>query len=315
MHKGIRFTQKPFLEPYIDYNTKKRMSATNDFTKDYFKLKNNALYGKTMEDVRKRMNYKLVMDPAKTDKIFNSPLLHSYDIITEALTGFKMFKSKVTLNKPIYIGQAVLEHSKLEMYRLYYNTWKTHPLIQQVELIGGDTDSFQLAVTVEKSITRNDVLTYLRPYFDSSNYPKDHPLYSTANKARLGCFKDECAGSDINEIIALKPKMYSIDFKESSKEIKRAKGISRCVVVKMKHKLYRKVLTRQMLTHVDMTVIGSQQHKVRTKTFTKRALSAWEDKRCWMSMNHSLPHGHPDTGIPPPKKRRLSLPPSGDVCD
>ena len=116
-------------------------------------------------------------------------------------------------------------------------------------------------------------------------------------------------------MILLRPKMYSIKLKDNPQSIKRAKGISKCIVTKMKHKMYRKVLKHHMLTNVDMTIIKSKHHQVTTSTFRKRALSAWEDKRCWLSLNHSLPHGHPDTCIPPPKRRKLSLPPSGDVSD
>ena len=315
IHKIIQFTQKPFLKSYIDYNTQKRTQAKNSFEKDYYKLKNNALFGKTMEDVRKRMEYKLVTDVSQIEKIFSSPRLHSHDIITEELTGFKMFKSKVTLCKPVYIGQAVLDHSKLEMYKLYYQTLKHCPLFKSVELVGGDTDSFQLAITVEKSNTLNDIFSQLRSKFDSSNYPTDHPLYSLHNKAKLGCFKDECAGQPIQEMVLLRPKMYSIKLQHSSKEIKRAKGISKSLVTKMKHKVYKSTYKNKKLTRVDMTIIRSKCHQVSTTTFTKRALSAWEDKRCWLSRNKSLPHGHPDTQVPPPKRRKLNLPPSGNVSD
>ena len=91
IHRIVQFTQKPFLKSYIDYNTHKRMQAKNSFEKDFYKLKNNALFGKTMEDVRKRMDYKLVTDVSQIEKIFHSPRLYSHDIITENLTGFKMF--------------------------------------------------------------------------------------------------------------------------------------------------------------------------------------------------------------------------------
>ena len=107
--------------------------------------------------------------------------------------------------------------------------------------------------------------------------------------------------------------MYSIKLKDSDKEIKRSKGISKSIVRNMKHKLYRTTYRRKKLTRVDMTILKSKCHTVTTTTFTKRALSAWEDKRCWLTRNKSLPHGHPETDVPPPKRPRLSLPPSGDV--
>ena len=107
--------------------------------------------------------------------------------------------------------------------------------------------------------------------------------------------------------------MYSIKLKGLKHSIKRGKGISKSIVKRLKHKTYKKVLKDQTFTKVNMTILKSKHHNVATTTFSKRALSAWEDKRCWMSTNYSLPHGHPDTQVPPPKRPRLCLPPSGDV--
>ena len=116
-----------------------------------------------------------------------------------------MFKDKVILNKPVFIGQAVLDYSKLEMYNLYYNIFRKCPLIRQPELVGGDTDSFFLALHCHKNISLTDILLSLRQFFDSSNFPSDHPLYSISNKALLGCFKDEAVCKCIEEMILLRP--------------------------------------------------------------------------------------------------------------
>ena len=107
--------------------------------------------------------------------------------------------------------------------------------------------------------------------------------------------------------------MYSIKYKDSNESIKRAKGISKSIVKNMKHREYKKAFLNKRVSHINMTILKSQSHEVTTHTFRKRALSAWEDKRCWISSNISLPHGHHETDIPPPKKQKLSIPPSGDV--
>ena len=124
VHRAIQFRQKPFLKPYIEFNSKKRAESKNPFEKDFFKFKNNALFGKTMEDVRKRMDYRIVTDPETSIKLCRSSLFCHHDVISEDITGFKMLKSKVELCKPIYVGQAVLDHSKLEVYKLFYHTLK-----------------------------------------------------------------------------------------------------------------------------------------------------------------------------------------------
>ena len=108
--------------------------------------------------------------------------------------------------------------------------------------------------------------------------------------------------------------MYSVKLKGIEQAIKRAKGISKYVVGQMDHNDYRKVLENQKDSSLQMTVLRSKRHNVTTHTFTKRGLSVWEDKRCWMDVNVSLPHGHYATGVPPPAKRpRVQIPMSGDV--
>ena len=224
-----------------------------------------------------------------------------------------MFKDKVILDKPVFIGQAVLDYSKLEMYNLYYNIFRKCPLIRQPELVGGDTDSFFLALHCHKNISLSDILLSLRQFFDSSNYPSDHPLYSISNKAVLGCFKDEAAGKCIEEMILLRPKMYSMKYLGEDAGIKRAKGISRHIVKSTSHQAYCDAYHNQTESSINMTIIRSKLHTVNTVTFRKRGLSAWEDKRCWQDANSSVPHGSHLSGLPPKRRRVFLTPASGDV--
>ena len=313
VHRVIKYKQKAWLKEFIDFNSQQRALSQNSFDKDFYKLKNNALFGKTMEDVRKRLNYKLVTDEDKFEKLARSPFFHDRDIITEDIVGVHMLKSKVTLDKPVFVGQAVLDYSKLEMYNLFYKILPQCPLIKQLQLVGGDTDSFFLTIATDTHVSLSDVFCSLAQHIDTSNYPPSHPLYSTVNKAKLGCFKDETGGQTLEEMILLRPKMYSMKYKDTDNSIKRAKGISRHIVQNMKHDTYREAFEDQKTTHVQMTILRSKQHTIQTTTFRKRALSAWEDKRVWLNENESLPHGHVDSPIPVVKRRRIVLPESGDV--
>ena len=314
VRSAIRFRQKRFVEPYIKYNSSKRAVARNAFEKDYYKLKNNSFFGKTMEDVRHRIDFRLLTRWDKTERLIESPLFIDVDIFSESVVGVHMFKSKVELNKPVYIGQAVLDYSKLEMYNLFYNILRKCPLIRQPDLVGGDTDSFFLAIKTDKNVSLADVFKSLSKYFDSSNYPQDHPLYSTSNKAKLGCFKDEAGGKIIEEMILLRPKMYSMKYLGEESSIKRAKGISRHLVASTSHETYREVFVRQEETSYQMTILRSKLHSIETVTFRKRGLSAWEDKRCWLDANSSLPHGSSLSDEVPAKRRRVfPTPLSGDV--
>ena len=121
------------------------------------------------------------------------------------------------------------------------------------------------------------------------------------------------AGKEVNETILLRSKMYSMKPKDSSDSIKRAKGISKSIVVNMKHRVDKKAFKNKCVKFVNMTILKSKTHEVKTRTFRKRALSLWEDKRCWIGHNISLPHGHPDTNISLTKRIKLTLPHSGDV--
>ena len=313
VRSAIRFRQKRFVESYIRYNSERRAAALSAFVKDFYKLKNNSFFGKTMEDVRHRIDFKIVTNERQLDKYVNSPLFMDRDIFSEKVIGVHMFRSKVVLNKPIYIGQAVLDLSKLEMYRFFYYQIKRCPLIRQPVLVGGDTDSFFLALYTNRGVELKDIYEYFSDIFDSSNYPRDHPLYSTSNRARLGCFKDEAAGKVIEEMILLRPKMYSIKFLGEDASIKRAKGISRHLVASTSHQEYREAFSSMTETSYQMTILRSRLHTVETVTFRKRGLSAWEDKRCWLEANSSVPHGSHLSGVPPPKRRRFAVPPSGDT--
>ena len=315
VHRVIKYKQKAWLKEYIDFNSQQRALSRNDFDKAFYKLKNNALFGKTMEDVRKRLNYKLVTDEDKFVKLARSPFFYDRDIITEDIVGVHMLRKKVTLDKPIFVGQAVLDYSKLEMYQLYYKNLPQCPLIKKLELVGGDTDSFFLTIATDINVSLSDVFHSLSNYIDTSNYPPSHPLYSIKNKAKLGCFKDETAGEMLEEMILLRPKMYSMKYRDSDTAIKRAKGISKHIVKKMKHDTFREAFENQKTTRVQMTILRSTQHTIQTTTFNKRALSAWEDKRIWLNENESLPHGHVDSPVPLVKRRRLEVPVAGDVSE
>ena len=99
-------------------------------------------------------------------------------------------------------------------------------------------------------------------------------MYSTVNKVKLGCFKDETAGETLAEMILLSSKMYSVKYKETLRSIKRAKGISKHIVENTKHEHYTEAFEEQKTTQVQMTILQSGQHTFQTTTFNKRALSA-----------------------------------------
>ena len=104
MHRVIQFNQKAWLKPYIDMNTELRKEAKNDFEKDFFKLMNNAVFGKTMENVRKHRDIKLVTTDKRRNQLVSEPNYHTTKYFSENLIAIEMKKRKVKMNKLIYFG-------------------------------------------------------------------------------------------------------------------------------------------------------------------------------------------------------------------
>ena len=121
IHRAIEFDQSPWLKTYIDFNTQLRTAAANDFEKDFFKLMNNSVFGKTMENIRKHTNIKLVTTEEKYLCTVMKPNFKSGVLFGENLMGCEMGKIKVVMNKPVYLGQVILDLSKIVMYEFHYD--------------------------------------------------------------------------------------------------------------------------------------------------------------------------------------------------
>ncbi|XP_023243066.1 uncharacterized protein LOC111641174 [Centruroides sculpturatus] len=124
IHRVSEFKQSDLLKKYIDLNTEMRTKATNDFKKDFFKLMNNSVFGKTMENIRNRVDIRLSCDPQKVKKLIAKPNFKHRTIYTENLCAIHMYKKKIVFNKPIYVGMSILDLSKHLMYDFHYNVMK-----------------------------------------------------------------------------------------------------------------------------------------------------------------------------------------------
>ena len=289
VHSIISFTQRKWLASYIDFNTKQRMVATTDFEKDYFKLMNNAFYGKTCENIRNRKEVELVSEPQRAVQLHSNPRFDSEVIFDENLSAVLMRKTTVFFNKPIYIGATVLELSKLLMYKFYYETLQPYFGEKNLELLYQDTDSFILKITTNDLVKD---LGKLRDNFDFSNYPKDHPLFDKSKTKIPGYFKDELGGEEMTEFIGLRSKMYA--YKTKNGEFKRLKGISRNVV--NKHitfdDYFQALFTEKRFTH-NMRVLRSEKHTMHVEEINKKSLNPFDDKRYILDDGiETLPFGY-----------------------
>ena len=276
VHRVIEFEQEAWLKKYIDFNTDLRMKATNDFEKDFFKLMNNAVFGKTKENVRKHRDIKLVRTDKKRNKLVSEPNYHTMKLIDDNLAIIEMKKVKVKMNKPIYLGLSILELSKITMYEFWYDYVKVK-YEDRVKLCYMDTDSFVLNVRTE------DFYKYIsedvKDRFDTSNFNYDRPLRIGVNKKVVGLMKDELGGGIITEFVALRPKAYSY-ITDDLVELKKAKGTKKSVVKKMLgFNDYKKCLFEKEKILKSQQRFKSENHSVYTECINKIALSCDDDKR------------------------------------
>ena len=210
-------------------NTELRKIAKNDFEKDFFKLMNNAVFGKTMENFRKHRDIKLVTTDKKRSKLVSEPNHHTINCISENLSIIEMRRTKVKMNKPIYLGLSVLEISKILMYEFWCDYMKPK-YGDNVKLCYIDTDSFITNIKTEDFC--KDIANDVGKRFDTSNYEVDRPLSTGKNKKVIGLMKDELGRRIITEFVTLRPKTYSY-LTDDCKEDKKAKGTKKGVIKRM----------------------------------------------------------------------------------
>ena len=203
IHKAIEFKQSAWMKEYIDFNTKLRTAATNDFEKDFYKLMNNSVFGKTMENIRKHRNIKLVTNREAYLKLVMKPNFKSGVRFGENLMGCEMGKIKVVMNKPVYLGQAILDLSKIVMYEFYYD-YMAPKYGKKLDLCYMDTDS--LIYNIETEDFYKDIAEDVPARFDTSGYNPDRPLPVGLNKKVIGLMKDDLGGEIMTEFVTLRPK-------------------------------------------------------------------------------------------------------------
>ena len=275
IHRALEFDQSPWLKTYIDFNTKKRAGAKNSFEKDFFKLMNNSVFGKTMENLRKRQDIKLVTDEEDLLRWASKPSFISYKIFNKDLVAIHKTKTTLTLNRPAYVGMCILDLSKTLMYDFHYNYIKSK-YGDKARLLFTDTDS--LTYEIEADDVYQDFWKD-KHLFDNSDYPKNSPFYNNANKKVIGKFKDEAAGMPIVEFVGLRSKMYSY-IKDNEQSSRTAKGIKKNVIKQqLGHDKYKDVLFNKKQMCHTMRLIKSEKHQIGSYVVDKISLSCFDDKR------------------------------------
>ena len=215
VHRILKFKQSDWLKKYISFNTDKRKNAANSFEKDFLKLMNNSIFGKTMENLRKRINVELISNAKDYVRYVSRPNFISQKIFSKDFVAVHKIKPVLTLNKPIYVGFSILDLSKVLMY--------------EFQLLFTDTDSLVYEIKTE------DVYEdfYLdKNLFDFSDYPLDSKFFDPVNKKVVSKMKDKFKGKKISEFVGLKSEMYSL-ISVDDEEITKAKEANKKIKQKI----------------------------------------------------------------------------------
>ncbi|RLU22202.1 hypothetical protein DMN91_006583 [Ooceraea biroi] len=293
IHRVLEFAQSPWLRDYIELNTRFRTAATNDFEKNLYKLMNNAVFGKTIENVRNHVDVKLLTKwngRFSAEAMIAKPNFHSRSVFSSNLVAIEMRKLEVKFNKSIYVGMCILDISKVCLYEFHHEYML--PLYHdKCKIMYTDTDSLIYHIECE-NVYEQMKCDIAR--FDTSDYASDN-IYGIPlmNKKIPGLMKDKNNGAIMTEFVRLRAKMYAVKV-DGKKGTKKAKGVKSNVVArKITFDDCVQCLREKIKMSRDQSRITSQLHKVYTVRETKIALSPYDDKRYVVpDSTNTLPWGH-----------------------
>ena len=274
------------MKPYIDFNTRKRMQATNESDKNFFKLMINSVYGKTMENMRKRMKIRIVTNEKYCIKYSSRPTFKNSIIFGKNLVAIYKKPQEIRFKKAIYVRCTVLEESKLEMYKFWYDFLKK--ACPDDELIYMDTDSFIFKITNQNF---DDIMLELEEYFDLRNYPRDSKYYDLINKKVPVKMKNKKPSQMIDEVFALKSKSYIVITSDNKEEC-RHKGHAH----NFTSNEFRDVTNNKKVLNDPMNKIISIRHRLCTKKCMKKTLyNFWEKRHLQSEGINTYALGHTNT--------------------
>jgi hypothetical protein len=234
---------------------------------------NNSVYGKTMENVRNRINFRLITSEKSALAIRNTR--KKFTIFNENLVGVHLCKEKVKLCKPIYMGQNILDQSKYLMYDFHYNFMLKEIKRENIDLLFTDTDSLCYHI---KNQDPFQIMKDNKSLFDLSNYNRTDDLFDGTNKKVIGKFKNESI-KQITEFVGLRSKCYSYLVDNCNKNHHRCKGVKRGVVEnEIIFQNYKDVLFDRIKISKSQNGFRSYKHQIYTETINKIALSYNDDK-------------------------------------
>ena len=279
VHRVIEFQQSRWMKAYIMLNTRLRKDAKNEFEKDFFKLMNNSVFGKTMENIRNHKDMKLVTRDKKYLKYFMKPNFKDGQPFSKNLFVVEIGKTEIKMNKPVYLGQTILDLSKTLMYDFNYDYMRPR-YGSKVNLCYMGTDSFVYEIETEDLY--RDIAKDVKKRFDTGECSIDdnRPLPMGENKKVIGLMKDELGENLMTEFVVLRAKMYAYRKIDKEVEEKHCKGTKKCVVSEgLTFDDYKTCLFDGETTYRGQTLFENKEHEVYTVNKHKKALKRDDDKR------------------------------------
>lgn len=303
VHRVLKFHQFTWLKQYIEMNNNLRTRATTEAEKDLFKLMNSSIFGKSVENVKKRRNIYLCSSWEShgqrrgAESYISSGYCKNVKVFNDSLVAVELKQTHLNLNKPIYVGFAVLEISKTRMYAFHYDFMKVEFPGADLRLCYTDTDSLIYYIRTKNYYERMYHIIHQNyepghiKMFDTSNYDNKHG-YQSLNKKVLGAMKDETGGEPIKELIALRPKAYYFETETSSTN--KAKGVVKKVAGKLNKEDYLACLSDpELKISRAMKIFRSDHHQIYNEKVKKTALNGADDKRVVLDCGvRTVAYGH-----------------------
>ena len=293
VHRVLQFSQSMWQKSYVDLNTNIRRTSDCPVLKNFAKLMVNSCFGKFCEDVRRHRDVKLIFDEKRLQFYVRKPTFNRAVPYDENFCVIELKKNQITLNKPRYIGAAILCLSKLYMYNFHYNFIKKYWPGSSSKLLFTDTDSLCYQIKFEGDFYRKlKNINIKENIIDFSNFDPKKSIFNAEHRLQPGFFKDEMGGKIISMFVGLRSKMYSIEMADGFCK-KTGKGITHACKEKLDHhKDYLNILNKKTFNYVKMGRIISKKHKLYSVQATKIGLSCLNDKRFFLENGKSYSFGH-----------------------
>lgn len=301
-HSIVEFHQSSWMRPWIEFCTARRKEADaggDTAGSDYWKLMGNACFGKTMESVMHHTTATIASNARHFKRLLSTPRMRSFQPIAPELAMVISAKNRYMLNKPVYVGQAILDHSKVWMQHFFYHCLKKHFPGSASKLIQHDTDSFIIGIATAPGaagqVEFEDKIMEIRDtWLDMSKYKEGHKFASQANRKRPGFFKDELGSNPIVSIVGVGAKQYDVRTRFPAKDMRKGKGCPGKVVKNsLTSEDYKRVSTTvNAEQHATFHTLRTVKHRHYFQRQTRRVMSWMDDKMYFVDIYNSRALGH-----------------------